>query len=90
MANIRYVVAMVRRDDPVKPGQPHIHRIRAEFPIERLTAFIEDCLSLPEKTGFLKSKKFTKQEVEAAFKMALGAGVSKAYSWLMNNRIADD
>jgi len=81
---------MVRRDDPVKPGQPYIHRIRAEFPVERLTEFISDCLTLQEKTGFLKGKKYTKEEAEYAFSEALRAGVSKAYSWLMNNRIADD
>ena len=89
MANVRYVVAMVRRDDPVKSHQPHTDRIRAEFPIERLTEFIRDSLLLPKKTGLLTSKKFTKEEVESYLSDALNAGVSKAYSWLMNNRVEE-
>ena len=87
MSDVRYVVAMIRRDDPVKVGQPHTDRIRAEFPIERLIEFISDNLVLREKTGFLRSKKFTRDEVNTAVSEALRSGISKAYSWLMNNRV---
>lgn len=90
MAKLRYIVAMVRRDDPIKPGHPPKDHIRSEFPIERLIAFVEDNLSLPEKTKLLKSKRYTKEEVEECFSEALRAGVSKAYSWLVNNRSEEE
>jgi len=90
MAKLRYIVAMVRRDDPIKPGHPPKDHIRSEFPVERLIAFLKNNLHLPEKTGFLKSKKYTREEVDEAVNFALTAGVSKAYSWLVNNRFEEE
>lgn len=90
MANLRYVVAMVRRDPPIKPGHPHKDHIRSEFHLERLLAFLEENLSLPEKKGFLRSKRYKREEAEEHYREVLRIGVSRAYAWLVNNRFEEE
>lgn len=80
MADVRYVVAMVRRVPPDKPHLPYKDVIRAELPIEHIYEFIVDSLFLPDV------KTYSRTEVKAAVKDAVAEASKKAYNWLINNR----
>ena len=80
MADIRYVVAMVRREPPEKPHLKPKDVIRAEVPVEDIYKFINAALFLPS------DRSFTRKEVKEAIKEAEEVARKKMYAHLLKIR----
>lgn len=80
MADIRYVVAMIRREPPDKAHLPHRDVIRAEFPLEDFYKFINQSIFLPNQ------KRYTSREVKAAIKESVKRSAGLAMKWLVDSR----
>lgn len=85
MSKVRYVVAMIRRDPPVKPGSSGEEYLRSEFPLEDYGKFILDALDVPKKRKWWH-RRLDEDLMRRALRAAIRIGVSRAYSHLMNQR----
>lgn len=93
MPKLRYSLAMIRTDPPMKSGQtlPVLH-LRAELPLDRLRELVLETLELPPKKRrwFQRNGPFyTEAEVRRAIRVASAIAVSKVMSELMNRRKRD-
>ena len=93
MTKLRYSLAMIRTDPPMKSGQtlPVLH-LRAELPLDRIRELVLQHLELPpkKKRWFQRDgDKYDEAEVKRAVRVASAIAISEAMSELMNRRKRD-